>query len=233
VFPRLAEQVADGDLDALNATISRSLRTIMFLTIPATLGLILLRHPATVTLLQHGEYTAADSAITAAALGWYCLGIIPQAGIEIHSRGFYALGDTKTPVILAVVAVGLNLVLSASLFGPFEHEGLAFAVSAASWLEWALMYVLYSRRTGQDPIQDLHTLALFAVCGALMSLGLALALGQLDGSSRFDALLQAAAGSLIGALLYLAFALALRVPDIAEYLERVRGRVARARPGRS
>jgi putative peptidoglycan lipid II flippase len=204
----------------------------MFLTIPATLGLILLRHPVTTTLLRHGEFTAADSAVTAAALGWYCLGIIPQAGIEIHSRGFYALGDTKTPVILAVVAVALNLVLSATLFGPFEHEGLAFAVSAASWLEWTLMYVLFSRRTGQNPAQDLYTLALFAVCGALMSLGLAVALGLMDGASRFDAVLQAVAGSLAGAALYHAFALALRVPDIAEYLERVQGLVGRLRPRR-
>jgi len=229
VFPRLAEQVADGDLDALNRTVSRSLRTIMFLTIPATLGLILLRHPATATLLQHGEFTAADTAVVASALGWYCLGIIPQAGIEIHSRGFYALGDTRTPVTYAVVAVLLNLALSATLVGPFEHEGLAFAISAASWVEWALLYAIYNRRTGAHPGSDLRILALFALSGALMSLGLSFTLVALEGRTWFDALLQAAAGSLAGAFLYHAFAALLRVPGFAEQGERVLRLLARGR----
>lgn len=80
VFPTLAEQVAEGDHKSLNSTISRALRTIMFFTIPAAMGLMLLREPVTRLLLQHGEFTAIDTVATAAALGWYCLGIIPRRG---------------------------------------------------------------------------------------------------------------------------------------------------------
>ncbi len=148
VFPRLAEQVADGDHDAFRDTISRALRVILFLTIPAALGLLFLRDAATSVLLQWGAFTGADASVTAAALGFYCLGIVPQAAIEIHSRGFYALGDTRTPVMLAVIAVGANLALSALLWNPFHQNGLAFSLSAAAWLEWSLLYFFYLKRTG-------------------------------------------------------------------------------------
>ena len=119
----------------------------------------MLRDPATIVLLEHAEFTRIDSVFTASALGWYCLGIVPQAGIEIHSRGFYALGDTRTPVALAVAAVVVNLVLSGLLWGRYGHEGLAFSVSAASWLEWAVLYRLYAQRTGASVAADLRAMA--------------------------------------------------------------------------
>ena len=229
VFPTLAEQVAEGDRDALNTTISRALRTIMFFTIPAAIGLLLLREPVTITLLEHGKFTPADTAVTASALGWYCLGIIPQAGIEIHSRGFYALGNTRTPVFLAVGAVVMNLVLSAALWGPFEHEGLAFSVAAASWLEWVLLYVFYHGQTGAAVAQDVHALALFSVCGALMAIILALAHFGLDANGQLHALILLIAGGVAGAALYHGFAAWFDVPNFAEYVGQLKRIVARFR----
>ena len=166
VFPALAGHAADEDMDALRTTVSRVLRVIMFLTVPAAIGLAMLRDPATIVLLEHAEFTRIDSVFTASALGWYCLGIVPQAGIEIHSRGFYALGDTRTPVAMAVMAVGVNLTLSAMLWSRFEQEGLALALSLSSWLEWVLLYRFYLGRTGAMASADLAAFARLAVCGA-------------------------------------------------------------------
>jgi putative peptidoglycan lipid II flippase len=233
VFPTLAEQVAEGDRDALNRTISRALRTIMFFTIPASIGLVILREPLTITLLEHGKFTSADTAVTASALGWYCLGIIPQAGIEIHSRGFYALGNTRTPVFLAVGAVIMNLLLSAALWSRFEHEGLAFSVAAASWFEWALLYFLYHNQTGADVEEDLHALALFSLCGALMALLLALAHFGLDANGHLHALVLVVAGGVAGASLYHGFAAWFDVPNFADHVGQAKRIVARFRPGRA
>ena len=105
-FPTLAEHEAAGDRRSLLETVSRVLRTILFFSIPAALGLAFLREPATMVLLERGAFGASDTAITSAALGFLCLSIVPQAAIEIHSRGFYALGDTRTPVLLTVGAGG-------------------------------------------------------------------------------------------------------------------------------
>jgi putative peptidoglycan lipid II flippase len=228
VFPRLADHAADEDVGALRDTISRVFRVIMFLTVPAALGLAMLRVPATVVLLERGEFTRFDSLITASALGWYCLGIVPQAGIEIHSRGFYALGDTRTPVVLAVAAVVLNIVVSASLWHRYHHEGLAFSVSAAAWFEWSLLYVLYVRRTGAEAAGDLKALALTAVCGAVMALFLAVTLSPLDLATWRQNLVVAFAGAAAGTAVYAGMASWLRIPELTEAVARVRARLSRA-----
>ena len=194
----------------------------MFLTIPAALGLILLREPVTALLLQHGAFRPEDTHATALALGFFCLGLIPQAGIEIHSRGFYAIGDTRTPVIFAVVAVGLNLVLSAILFGPFETSGLALAVSLAAWLEWGLLYWVYLGRTGASAAADLDAGARYLFCAAAMMLGLALGFITYDADSVVDHAVQALFGGAAGLLLYLGMAMWLRVPELDGALGRVR-----------
>ncbi|MEO6396856.1 MAG: murein biosynthesis integral membrane protein MurJ [Tepidiformaceae bacterium] len=227
VFPRLAGHAAEEDMTALTQTISRVFRVIMFLTIPAALGLALLRFPATVVLLQRGEFSSADAAVTASALGFYCLGIVPLAGIEIHSRGFYALGDTRTPVILAVLAVSLNFFLSAVLWQRYEFRGLAFAVSASAWLEWLFLYVLYLGRTATSPLPDLAAIARFAVCGAVMAFFLALALSLLDSSTRSQEVVIALAGAVAGGAVYAAMANWLGVEELHEAASRAFGRFRR------
>ena len=228
VFPRLADHVAEEDLDALRDTISRVLRIIMFLTIPAAIGLAMLRFPATVVLFERGKFTDADAVMTASALGFYCLGIVPQAGIEIHSRGFYALGDTRTPVVLAVLAVLMNLVLSALLWKNFEHEGLAFSVSASSWLEWTLLYAFYLKRTGTRVVEDLNAIALFTFCGAAMAFFLAIAFLPVEHHGRQSEAVIAVAGTIAGAAVYAGVAHALGVAEFQEAVQRLRARI---RPG--
>ncbi len=231
VFPRLAGQVAREELDELNVTVSRVLRLIMFLTIPAALGLAMLREPAAITLLERGAFTRADSLMTAAALGWYCLGIVPQAGTEIHSRGFYALGDTRTPVALAVAAVGVNLLLGALLWEPFGVSGLAFAVGAASWAEWLGLYALFVRRTGWNAAEDLGAIARVALAGALMAAVLAAATVVLGSERRSDAAVTAAAGVAVGGLCYAAVCRALGVPELGDVTARLVARIRRAPVG--
>jgi putative peptidoglycan lipid II flippase len=222
-FPRMADQVAGGDYAAMTETVSRVLRVVMFLTVPAAVGLALLRVPVTTLLLERGEFSAADTAVTASALAWYCLGVIPQAGVEIHSRGYYALGDTRTPVLFAVLAVVLNLVLSAVLFRSFDEDGLAFAVSAASWVEWGLLYAVFNYRTGAGAARDLGGMALAALCSAVMAMVFALAFAPFDTVGRADNVVIALAGTVAGGALYLGLAAFLRVPELAEAVERVRG----------
>jgi putative peptidoglycan lipid II flippase len=227
VFPRLADHAADADLDSLRQTVSRVLRVIMFLTIPAALGLAILREPATVVLLEHGEFTRIDSLFTASALGWYCLGIVPQAGLEIHSRGFYALGDTRTPVILAVSAVLLNVVVSALLWQRFEREGLAFSISLAAWCEWAALYFFYCRRTHSPAADDLRAIGFVAVAAGAMALFLAVTLSPLDLAGWRDNLVVAVAGGIAGAAVYAGAANWLRVPELSEALGLLRRRMGR------
>ena len=227
VFPRLANAVADNDLEGMQATLSRSLRAIMFLTVPAALGLLFLRDPATRMLLQWGEFTGADASSTAAALGFFCLGIVPLAGIEIHSRGFYAMGDTRTPVALAVMAVGLNLTLSALLWGEFGINGLAFSLSAAAWGEWLLLYWLFARRSGAPVAGDLGAMARYSFAAAIMALFLAIGFAWYDEGDRAEAFVVGIAGSIAGFAVYVGMARLMRIPELDEVVERARERFGR------
>lgn len=217
-FPRLAGLAADADMEALREATSRLLRLILFFTIPAAVGLAVLREQVVEVLLQRGAFTAADTRVTAAALGWYCLGIVPQAGVEIHSRAFYALGDTKTPVSLAVAALFLNLLLSAALWKPFGVSGLAFAVSAASWAEWGALYVLCARRLRSPAAAELAAIARMGVAAGGMGLLVAAAFGTSAGAA--EAFSDAFFGAAAGALAYGGLALLLRIDEARELLDR-------------
>src|SRR5205823_698190 len=91
VFPHLAEAAAGEDHHDLQRTLSHGIRAIIFLTIPATAGLAVLRIPVVALVLQHGAFGPNATRVTADALLFYSLGLAAQALIEILSRGFYAL----------------------------------------------------------------------------------------------------------------------------------------------
>ena len=228
-FPRLAQQAADTDARALVETVSRVLRTVLFLSVPAALGLALLREPATTVLLERGAFGAGDSAVTAAALGFFCLGIVPQAAVEIHSRGFYALGDTRTPVILTVGAVVVNIILSALLWERFGVEGLAAALAISSWLEWIFLYWLYALRTGSTgaALRDLHAIARIALAGAAMALFLGVVLPAIDERGVAASWVTTLAGALAGGAVYLAVSLLLRVREVEDARDRLRALLLR------
>ncbi len=215
-FPRLAEQAAEADQRSLVETVSQVLRTILFFAIPAAIGLAMLREPATAVLLERGAFGANDTAMTSMALGFLCLAIIPQAGVEIHSRGFYALGDTRTPVILTIASVAVNIVLSALLWEEFGVEGLAISLSVASWLEWVFLYWLYARRTGSaaDAFRDLHAISRIAAAAAAMALFLGLTLPAFDEPGTAAMWVTLFAASLSGLAVYLGVAILLRVQEV-------------------
>jgi putative peptidoglycan lipid II flippase len=147
-FPTLAQQAAAGQAERLRDSLARSLRTILFLAVPASAGLILLATPVVRLLFQHGAFDARSTQLVAGALVFYAVGIAAHAAVEILSRGFYALADTKTPVQVAVLAMLVNVVLAALLVWPFELRGLATAASVAAFVEFTLLVVLLRRALG-------------------------------------------------------------------------------------
>jgi putative peptidoglycan lipid II flippase len=144
-FPTLADQAARDD-EAMPNTLARALRLILYLSLPAGAGLVLLAKPIVVVLLQRGAFDAASTDLTAQALTYYAIALFAHSGIEILSRGFYALGDTRTPVGIAVGAMLVNLALTAALIGPLEVRGLALALSLATTLEFVALLVVLARR---------------------------------------------------------------------------------------
>ncbi len=111
-FPTMTGQAARGELAALGELVSRTLRTMMFLAMPAAVALAVLRYPI-VDVLYHGvKFTAHDTDLVAAALVGYGLGVPVWTAVELLPRAFFALKDTWTPVLVNLVTLVTACALS-------------------------------------------------------------------------------------------------------------------------
>lgn len=151
-FPTLAGYVARGRLDRVRSIIMETLRGILFLTIPSAVGLMVLAFPIAQTLLEHGNYTLQNAQFTSVALFFFAIGLPALAAVEILTRSFYALQDSKTPVTISVAQFILKIALSIILinmaaFGVQWGMGaLAFSTSIAGILEAIVLFILLSQR---------------------------------------------------------------------------------------
>ena len=157
VFPTLTALFAQNDLDGFKRTFSTALRNVLFLSIPAGLGMVVLAHPIIEILFERGKWTPDDTTATAWALLFYGIGLMGHAALEILARTFYALHDTWTPVVIGGTAMILNVVLSLLFVVLFEalgadsfpqgpFAGLALANSLATAIESTILWMILRRR---------------------------------------------------------------------------------------
>jgi len=217
-MPTFSTQVARGKHDEMRASLAASLRGVLLLSIPAMVGLILLRHPLVNLLYRDGLCGDRCAQMIAWALLWYAVGLVGHSLVEILSRAFYALHDTRTPVTVGVVAMSLNVVFSllftrwfASL-GWMPLGGLALANSLATALEMVALLVLMRRRLGGLHGQEIMGAAAAASAGALV-MGAALWLGDQRSAMWADAV-RLLAGMAMGGGIYGVLLVALRVKEI-------------------
>lgn len=146
VFPSLAEHAAIDDRDELRLMVMNALRFILFLTIPSMIGLVTLSSSIVHLIYQRGAFTAVSTEMTADALRFYALGLLGMATVEIVTRAFYALHDTRTPVLTASLGMVVNLGLGVILVRIMGLDGLALATAAASTVEAIALFTLGRKR---------------------------------------------------------------------------------------
>jgi len=228
VFPTLSRDAALDRRDEISRVLSLALRSILYLTVPAGVGLFVLREPLIRLLFERGEFTALSTAMTAQALMFYAPGLFAIATTEIITRGFYALQDTRTPVLVGVTAVALNITLSILLSGLMGLGGLALAYSVANTIETiVLLAIMRGRLGGMDGAHVLTSVLRIVVAAAIMGEGLALgvyAAGDLLATGAL-ALRLALMTILIaaGALIYLSLTIWLGSEEITGLWRRRRG----------
>jgi putative peptidoglycan lipid II flippase len=205
-MPTFSAQYARGRLDEMRASLSASLRGVLLLSIPATLGLILLRTPLTAALYQRGEFSSHSTQLVAWALLWYAAGLVGHSLVEILYRAFYAMHDTLTPVLVGIAAMTLNIIFSFAFAAVFDrlgwmpHGGLALANSLATALEMIGLMVLIRRRMdGLEGRRILQAAGQAGLAAALMGLAL---WGWVHITDGFADWLVALGGVVIGALVY-------------------------------
>jgi putative peptidoglycan lipid II flippase len=221
-LPTFSAQVARGRPDQMRASLALTLRGVLLLTIPATLGLILLRFPLVTLLYQRGLFDTHSTDLVAWALLWYATGLVGHCVVEIVTRAFYALRDTKTPVIIGVAAMALNLAFSlifsswfASL-GWMPHGGLALANSVATFLEMAGLLIVIRRRLGGLEIRNIWLATGQAV---LATAGMsAIVLLWLDWMQNQSTLINTLGAVAFGGVTYVLLVLLLGVSEVRQGL---------------
>ncbi|HKZ83400.1 MAG TPA: murein biosynthesis integral membrane protein MurJ [Anaerolineae bacterium] len=173
VFPTLSELAASGKIDELRATISSTLRTILALTVPATVGLIVLGRPFVRVLFEGGLFQASATDAVVWALQAYALGLIAHSMLEVCARIFYAQQDTWTPLYAAAGAMIVVIAASLVLREAFGHAGLALANSIGVSLEVLALLLIADRRVrGIDGRRIATSLARFVAASLVMALAI-------------------------------------------------------------
>ena len=145
-IPEVARQAATGAIDDLRRTVSSSLRMMLMLSVPATVGLMALGGPIIELIFQRGEFTSESTRMTAMALLCYAPGLVGYSAVKIASPTFYAMKDARTPVLVSVSTIALNLVLNLTLVRILSYQGLALGTAIAALFNSGLLVYLLSRR---------------------------------------------------------------------------------------
>jgi putative peptidoglycan lipid II flippase len=230
-LPTFSAQAARMELGELRSTLATTLRGVLFLSLPACLGLILLRQPIVAMLFQGGAFGAHSTDLVAWALLWYAAGLVAHSALEIVARAFYAMQDTRTPVIVGTLAMSLNVVLSLTLAQAFTrigwapHGGLALANSAATAVECLTLLWLLRRRLAGLGLAAVRR-GVLATLAASCVMGVVLA-GWADALSATPAWAVGLGGVVIGGAIYWAIALMLGAPEARQLPTMVLSRLHR------
>jgi putative peptidoglycan lipid II flippase len=145
-LPEIARQVNAGALADVRRTISSSLRMMLMMSVPATVGLMVLAGPIIELIFQRGAFDASSTQMTAMALLGYAPGLLGYSAVKIASPTFYAMKDARTPVLISMATIVLNLVLNLVLVRYFSFQGLAMGTAIAALFNAACLFLVLSRR---------------------------------------------------------------------------------------
>lgn len=231
IFPTLTEAISLKRWQQFRSSFSLALRSIMFLTIPISVGMIVLAEPLIHVVFQHGAFTAQDTKVTIPPLIFFAVGIVEQSATVIIPRTFYALQDTWTPVLLGFISLVVNIVLMEVLVGPLAQGGLALAISISGIVNMLLLlYALKRKIKFIDGRRILNSLAKIVFGSLLMGIVLNQVYhltSSLGIPGWFGAAFNLAVGSIIGALVFLILAVLLRMQELGFVLQVMRRRIAR------
>ncbi len=228
ILPTLSRAAAEGDREGVRQTLAMAMRLLLFVTVPATLGLVLLRVPIIHVLFEQGRFGPQDTVLTASALACYGIGLLPYAAVNVLATAFYAHRDTRTPVMVGALTFFVHLGLNFALRAPLAHNGIALSTALTAFMDAALLAWLLRRWAGAYLDRGVAVSAARSLgAGAVMAAALWLAQSRLDVlalpgiAAKALALVGLVGG---GAAIYLMTAVLLRSEEVRFLGSALRGR---------
>lgn len=147
-LPLMSRQVVENDILKFKNTVFFSLKSIFFIMIPSSAGLIVLGKPIIQILFQRGLFNIYSTSITYQALIFYSIGLFAYGGIRILATSFYSMNDTVTPVKVAACSLIVNVIFSVILMWPLKIGGLALATSISAIFNFAALFIALRKKLG-------------------------------------------------------------------------------------
>jgi putative peptidoglycan lipid II flippase len=220
VFPVFSEALARADKDKFRQTFSIHFRRVIFLVIPASVFILLLRAQIVRVILGSGNFDWADTYYTAQVLGWFMVSLFAQSLIPMLARSFYALEDTKTPVVISLVAIAINIIGSIFLGRRFGVEGLALAFSVAAIVNMLLLLMALRIKVGylddKKIIWSTFKISCNSIAAGLAVYGMLRVMAELVDTRTFIGIFtQGLVSGLVGVIVYLAISFITSCEEVA------------------
>ena len=241
-LPAISRSASLGQIDEFRRTLSRSLGMVFLLTMPSSVGLVVLGRPMVAAIYEGGKFHAYDTQQTALALSCYAIGLAGYSALKVLTPAFYALNDARTPMLVSLASILINYGVAAAMVrtGTLGHAGLALATSAVALFGFvALFWILRGRIGGIHGRALLLSVVQIAIASAVMGLAVALASRSIEawiGTRRLALLANLAISIPVGAAAFYAMCRVMKVAELEmagravvsparEWLSRQRGKI--------
>jgi putative peptidoglycan lipid II flippase len=233
-LPLLSRLVVAGQMTGFRAELARAMRLMFLLTVPSSIGLMMLAEPIISVLYQHGKFDAYEAAQAGGALRFYAIGLAGYAALKVLVNAFYALDRRKTPMLVSFLAVALNLLFNWIFTFQLHwgHLGLAFSTGCVATCNFLVLYVLmYRQLSGLELPRMLIMLGKTTIAGAALAGVCAASTHWLLSDWATQAFLSKT-GALLGTitvagLVFFGVGAALRIEELNELSGAVRRRLRR------
>lgn len=231
IFPLLSKESNEGNIDGVKEIMGKGIDLLLIITVPATVGLIVLSRPIVEVAFERGEFDAVATAMTSPALIAYSTGLVAMALRLLLNRVYYSLQDTKTPMINGSISVVFNIGLSVIFIQFMGHTGLALATSIASTI--ASLLLLYGLKKKIGPIGTKGYIVVFIKTGlasGIMGLAAYFIYKGLYGAIglwKLGNLISLLVAAGLGAILYMVLCYMLNVEEVRDLVGKGKKRVGR------
>ncbi len=221
LYPMISKMVASGDLKGVKKSISEALVSISLLVIPVTIGILIFSTQIVTVLFGYGAFGDKAIQLTSSALFFYSVGMISIGFQNVLVKVFYSMEDTKSPVFISMLGVGVNVTLNVILSKVFGLGGLALATSLASVFVTALLFIKLRKKIGAFGMRETAlTFVKIIFASSVMGVAAKLVYGLLEPSLGLTLSFAGAVG--VGAVLYVGLIFVLKIDEVTDLLEAIR-----------
>jgi len=231
ILPTLSRLWQAGDTAAFRATLGNALRPLVFLSLPAAVILFAFRLPIVQTLFQTGAFSAESTSLVAAPLTFLAAGLVSYALVEALTRAFYAMHDTRTPVVAGIGIVALNVILGVALLDRLGYLALALALSISTTVEALILTGVLGHRIGGVTAKTWDWLLRVIASSAVMALVASALVDPLTEATmpgngpRLQQILVFLVALGVVAVVYLGCAWMLRITELSDFLDYLSRRI--------